>query len=173
MNALPDSYSDAPFERGDAMLSSHQLARFARMEQDGVDLRLRFRALTSAHQYFHGPGGLKYLSVSDALDDGGIEAVFMGVRIRFQMVLIFNDAYEPRGRAICTHCHRTYGHPVQENLGGFIFDRDGVTDLEPGVDGRPISLETNADHIVLAFLDQAFAANRDNLSQHRSAWPAA
>jgi hypothetical protein len=149
------------------MLSRHQLARFARMEEEGADLRQRFRALTSAHQYFHGPGGLKSLSVSDALDDGGIEAVFMGVRIRFQMVLIFNDAFEPRGRAICTYCHSTYGQPLQDNLGGFVFDRDGVTDLEPGADGEPISLAANAEQIVLAFLEEAFAANRDALGQGR------
>jgi hypothetical protein len=138
------------------------------MEQEGAALRQRFRALTSAHEYFHGPGALKFMSVSDALDDGGIEAVFMGVRIRFQMVLIFNDAFEPRGKVICTHCHRIYGHPVQDNLGGFTFDNEGITDLEHGDDGRPISLETDADQIVLTFLEEAFAANRDGLERARA-----
>lgn len=146
------------------MLSRHQLARFARMEQEGADLRQRFRLLTAAHQYFHGPGALRFLSVSDALDDGGIEAVFMGVRVRFQMMLIFNDAFEPRGRVICTHCHHTYGHPVQDQLGSFTFDRDGLTDLVPDDGEPPISLGADADRIVLRFLEAAFAANRDGLA---------
>jgi hypothetical protein len=151
----------APFERGAAMVSRHQLARFARIEQEGEDLRMRFRGLTSAHQYFHGPGALKFLSVSDTMDDGAIEAVFMGIRIRFQMVLFFNDALEPRGRVICTHCHRLFGSLAHDNLGGFIFDSDGVTDLESCADGQRISLNANADQIVLTFLDRAFAANRN------------
>jgi hypothetical protein len=147
------------------MLSRHQLARFSRMEQEGADLQRRFRALTSAHQYFAGPGGLKFLSVSDAQDDGGIEAVFLGVRIRFQMVLIFNDAFEPRGRVICTQCQGTFDHTGCKNLGGFIFDRDGMTDLEDCSDGPGISLENNAEQIVLVFLEKAFAANRNGLHQ--------
>jgi hypothetical protein len=142
------------------MLSRHQLAQFSRMEQEGADLRVRFRGLTAAHQYFHGPAALKFLSVSDVLNDGAIEAVFMGVRIRFQMVLIFNDAFEPRGRVICTHCHQTYGPQMQTLLGGFTFDSEGMTDLENNVDGQPISLETNAQQIVLTFLERAFVSNR-------------
>jgi hypothetical protein len=145
------------------MVFRHQLARFSRMEQDGPDLRVRFNALTSAHLYFHGPGALKCISISDALDDGGIEAVFLGVRIRFQMVLFFNDAFEPRGRVICTHCHRTFGYPVQEELGGFTFSSDGITDLEAGSIGLPVSLATNAEQIVIFFLEKAFAANRTGL----------
>lgn len=142
------------------MVFRRQLARFSQMEQQGPELRRRFRALTMAHQYFHGPGALKLLSVSDALDDGSIEAVFVGVRIRFQLVLIFNDAFEPRGRVICTHCHATFGAPVQDEIGAFTFDSDGVTDLESCAEGQPISLENNAGQIVLTFLEKAFAANR-------------
>jgi hypothetical protein len=137
------------------------------MEQEGADLRQHFRALTSAHQYFHGPGALRFLSVSDDVNDGGIEAIFMGVRIRFQMVLYFDDEFEPRGRVICTHCHRTNGKPVQENIGGFTCNRDGVTDLPAAPGGQPVSLEADADHIILTFLEAAFAANRDGLKQAR------
>jgi hypothetical protein len=145
------------------MVFRRQLARFSQMEQQGPELQRRFRALTAAHQYFHGPGELKLLSVSDALDDGGIEAVFLGVRIRFQLVLIFNDAYEPRGKVICTYCHHTFGEPMQEQIGTFIFDSDGITDLESLAEGPPISLENNAGQIVLTFFEKAFSANRCGL----------
>jgi hypothetical protein len=145
------------------MVFRHQLARFSQMEQEGPDLRVRFNTLTLAHQYFHGPGALKCMSISDALDDGAIEAVFLGVRIRFQMVLIFNDADEPRGRVICTHCHRTFGHRVQDELGGFTFRSDGITDLDAGSVELPVSLATNAEQIVMLFFEKAFAANRAGL----------
>jgi hypothetical protein len=145
------------------MVFRHQLARFSRMAQEGPDLRVRFNGLTSAHQYFHGPGALKSMSVSDALDDGGVEAVFLGVRIRFQMVLIFDDAFEPRGKVICTHCHHTFGHLVQEELGAFTFGSDGITDLDAGRGGLPVSLGTDAEQIVLFFFERAFAANRTGL----------
>lgn len=142
------------------MAIQDQLLRFARMEREGAELRVRFEALTSAHSYFQGPAALKSISVSDALDDGSIEAVFMDVRIRFQMLMIFNDAFEPRGRAICTHCHGTYGSPIQETLGGFTFDTEGITDLETCIDGQTIRLRESAPQIILTFLERAMAANR-------------
>lgn len=141
------------------MPAHEQLLRFTQMEQDGPQLRSRFKSLTAAHGYFQAHG-LKSISVSDELDDGGIEVVFMEVRIRFQMLMIFNDAFEPRGRVLCTHCHGTYGDAVQEKLGGFVFNIDGVTDLETGIDGQVTTLERSAPQIVLTFLERAMAANR-------------
>lgn len=142
------------------MLSHDRLSRFAQMEMEGERLRGRFAALTSAHGYFHGPGALKSISVSDPRDDGSIEAVFLDVRIRFRMVVIFGDSFAPRGRVICMHCHSAYGHPVQASLGAFTFDADGVTDLDGGTDGQPLTLRGGAPHIILTFLERAFAANR-------------
>lgn len=141
------------------MPAQEQLLRFTQMEQDGAQLRSRFKALTSAHGYFQAHG-LKSISVSDELDDGGIEVVFMEVRIRFQMLMMFNDAFEPRGRVFCTHCHCLYGEPVQEKLGGFIFDTEGATDLDTCVEGQVVTLERSAPQIVLTFLERAMAANR-------------
>jgi hypothetical protein len=142
------------------MPTNAQLFRFSQMEQDSPELRFRFSALTSAH-YFFQSNGLKSISVSDADEGGSIEAVFMNVRIRFQLLMIFSDSFEPRGRVICTHCHGIHGLPVQEDkLGGFTFDTNGVTDLAPGVDGEPMVLEHSAPQIVLTFLERAMAANR-------------
>jgi hypothetical protein len=137
-----------------------QLFRFSQMEQDGPELRFRFGALTSAHHFFQS-NGLKSISVSDAHDDGSIEAVFMNVRIRFQLLMIFSETHEPRGRVICTHCRGIHGPPVQEDkLGGFTFDTHGVTDLASHVDGEAMVLERSAPQIVLTFLERAMAANR-------------
>jgi hypothetical protein len=130
------------------------------MEQDGPELRALFGALTSAHHFFQS-NGLKSISVSDAHDDGSIEAVFMNVRIRFQLLMIFNERNEPRGRVICTHFHGINSRPVEEDkLGMFTFDTIGLTDLAPYVDGEAMVLERNAPHIILTFLERAMAANR-------------
>ena len=99
-----------------------------------------FAALTSAHELFPGAMGSSPSRCRMTLDDGGIEVVFMDVRIRFQMMMMFNDAFEPRGRVVCTHCHCAYGSPVQDKLGGFTFDREGITDLETCLDSPAILL---------------------------------
>ncbi len=142
------------------MLSQDRLLRFSQMERGGEQLRGCFAALTSAHHYFHGAAALRSVSVSDPSDDGSIEAVFMEVRIRFRMLLMFSDDFDPRGRVTCTHCHRAYGYPVEDCLGAFTFDAEGVTDLEHGIDGKLITLHADAPHIVLAFLERAIAHNR-------------
>lgn len=141
------------------MSAQAQLMRFLRMEQEGAQLRDRFAALTSAHSYLQGKG-LKSISVSDALDDGSIEAVFMDVRIRFQLLMVFNDVLEPRGQVVCTHCHRAYGSPVQEKLGSFTFDTEGSTDLETCIDGHAVMLHGGAPKIVLLFLERAMTSSR-------------
>lgn len=142
------------------MLSHDRLSRFSQMESEGEQLRGRFEALTAAHRYFHGPGALKSISVSDPREDGSIEAVFLDVRICFQLLMIFSDGFEPRGRVICTHRHAAYGYSLDNCLGAFTFDADGVTDLDSGVDNRAVTLQGGAPHIVLAFLERAIAANR-------------
>lgn len=142
------------------MLSQDRLLRFSQMERDGEQLRARFAALTSAHRYFHGAAALRAVSVSDPRDDGSIEVVFLDVRIRFRMLLMFSDDFYPRGRVTCTHCHCAYGYPVEDSLGAFTFDADGVTDLEHGIDGKVITVQADAPQIVLYFLERAVAHNR-------------
>jgi hypothetical protein len=141
------------------MQAHDQLVRFSQMQLAGPSLRVRFDALTSAHSFFQRQA-LKSISVSDALDDGSIEAVFLDVRIRFQIMMIFNDAFEPRGKVVCTHCHSAYGFAVQQNLGGFTFDAEGNTDLETCLDSPAIMLNEGAPQIILTFLERAMAANR-------------
>jgi hypothetical protein len=136
-----------------------QLARFSQMQQASAPLRVRFRALTSSHVFFQ-EHALESISVSDALDDGSIEAVFMEVRVRFQLLMIFNDAFEPRGKVVCTQCHSIHGSPVQDILGGFTFDTEGMTDLEICLDGQAIMLDEGAPQIILAFLARAMSADR-------------
>jgi hypothetical protein len=142
------------------MLSRDTSLRFARMERDAARLRGRFKALTSAHSYFHEHDMLKSVSVSDAASSGYIDATFIDVRIRFQLLMIFGDDLEPRGRVVCMHCHTTYGFLCQESLGGFTFDMHGMTDLESGIDGGGIGLDQCAPQIILMFLERAFGANR-------------
>jgi hypothetical protein len=142
------------------MLSQDRQTRFSPMERQGEHLRRRFAALTSAHHYFHGLGALKSISVSDARDDGSIDVVFLDVRIRFQLLMIFSDRFAPRGRVVCTHCHAASGDSPDNCLGAFTFDADGVSDLESGVDGQAVTLQIGAPHVVLAFLERAIAANR-------------
>ena len=98
--------------------------------------------------------------MSDPRDDGSIEAVFLDVRIRFQLLMIFSEGFQPRGRVICTHRHAAYGRSLDDCLGAFIFDADGVTDLDSGIDGQAVTLQGCAPQIVLAFLERAIAANR-------------
>jgi hypothetical protein len=142
------------------MLSQDRSLRFARMERDAAHLRGRFKALTSAHSYFHEHAMLKSVSVSDAVGNGYIDATFIDVRIRFQLLMIFGDDLEPRGRVVCMHCHTTYGYLAQESLGSFTFDVHGKTDLESGVDGHGVALDACAPQIILMFLERAFGANR-------------
>ena len=142
------------------MLSHDRLSRFLQMERHAAQLRERFDGLTSAHSYFQGRAALKSISVSDACDDGCIDTVFMGVRLRFQLLMMFSDSFEPRGRVVCLHCHSTYGQLALESLGAFTFDSEGVTDLEAGIDGQPVTLHVGAPQIILMFLERALAANR-------------
>jgi hypothetical protein len=142
------------------MLSHDRSLRFARMERDAARLRERFKALTSAHSFFHQHAVLKSVSVSDPFRGGYIDATFMDVRIRFQLLMIFGDDFEPRGRVVCMHCHTTYGFPAQESLGAFTFDAQGMTDLDSGIDGQSVALDACAPQIVLMFLERALGANR-------------
>jgi hypothetical protein len=143
------------------MLSQDRSLRFARMERDAARLRGQFKALTSAHSYFHEHAMLKSVSVSDAAGGACIDATFIDVRIRFQLLMIFGDDLEPRGRVVCMHCHTTYGYLAQQSLGGFTFDAHGVTDLDSGIDGHGVTLDACAPQIILMFLERAFGANRN------------
>lgn len=142
------------------MLSQDRLSRFLQMEQDAAQLRARFDELTSAHGFFHGHAALKSISVSDTFDEGCIDVLFLDVRLRFRLLMIFSDDFEPRGRVICQHCHSTYGVLVRQQLGAFTFDCAGTTDLQSGVDGHPLALRSGAPHIILNFLERALDANR-------------
>jgi hypothetical protein len=164
MKDISDGYSESILgelrSKEQPMLSHDRSLRFARLERDAARLRGQFRALTSAHSYFHEHAVLKSVSVSDAVGGSYIDATFIDVRIRFQLLMIFGDDFEPRGRVVCMHCHTTYGHLAQESLGGFTFDAQGVTDLDGGIDGHAVALDACAPQIVLMFLERAFGANR-------------
>lgn len=139
----------------------HELSlRFIRMEKAAPDLYAAFNALTRAHHYFQGAGTLRSISVSDVLDNGAIEATFQGVRVKFELLLVFGPDRSPRGRVVCIQCHETYGCPVQVPLGAFTYGEDGVTDLEPDRDGNFPRIDANAPAIVLRFLDAAIHANK-------------
>ncbi|NHZ37478.1 hypothetical protein [Massilia rubra] len=134
--------------------------KFQEMDKQAARLREAFSALTTAHQVFQGAGALRSISVSDQFDDDSIEATFNGVRIKFQMLLIFGADRRPRARAVCIHCHCTYGAPMQVLLGAFTFGSDGMTDLDPDVEGNFPRMDTDAPAIVLRYLEAAFAANK-------------
>lgn len=142
------------------MIDEDQAARFRRMQESGPRLLQAFMALTQAHNYFQGEGQLKTVSVSDVLDNGCIEATFQGVRINFAPVPVFSASRAPRGRVIVMNCHCTYGTAVQDHLGSFTYDADGVTDLDPDLEGNFPRLSSEAPEIVLRFLDAAFLANK-------------
>lgn len=141
------------------MLLHDRLSRFVQMQGDAAQLHARFAALTAAHGYFHGRA-LTSISVSDASDNGCIDAIFMGVRLRFQLLMMFSDTAELRGRVVCLHCHSTYGALVRESLGAFTFDAAGTTDLEAGIGGPLLTLHADAPQIILVFIERALAANR-------------
>ena len=141
------------------MINPEQAARFAMLEQAAPELRRAFEALTSAHMYFQGAGALRTLSVSDVLDNGSIEATFQGVRIKFELLLVFGSEGGARGRVVCIQCHCTYGQARQDVLGAFTFGEDGQTDLPPDAAGAYPNLHRHAPAIVLHFLDAALRAN--------------
>lgn len=142
------------------MIAHEQLLRFSRLEQASPRLHQSFNALTRAHAYFQGTGGLKSVSVSDVLDNGSIEATFQGARIKFELLLTLAPDRSPLGRVVCMRCHSTYGVPVQDLLGAFTFSEDGVTDLEPDRDGSFPRIDAHAPAIILRFLEAALHANR-------------
>jgi len=142
------------------MIDREVLNKFQQMEKAAPALRQGFAALTAAHQVFQGSLGLRSISVSDAHDDESIEATFNGVRIKFKLLLIFGADRRPRARVACINCHSTYGKPVQEALGAFTFGPDGMTDLDPDVEGNFPRIDTDAPSIVLRFLEAAVSVNR-------------
>jgi hypothetical protein len=142
------------------MIDLELAPRLQRMERAAPQLHAGFGALTQAHRYFQGGGALHSMSVSDVLDNGTIEATFLGVRIKFELLLVFGPDRSPRGRIVCIQLHGTYGRPAQEALGAFSFDVDGMTDLGPDHAGRFPNLHQDSADIVLYFIDLAFHANR-------------
>ncbi|MDB5995594.1 MAG: hypothetical protein JWP42_2730 [Pseudomonas sp.] len=142
------------------MIDIEQARKFREVEKLAPRLREGFAALTRAHQVFQGPAKLRTISVSDQLDDDSIEATFNGVRIKFKLLLIFGSDRRPRGRVACLHCHGTYGKPVQAALGGFTFGPDGITDLDPDVEGNFPHMDADAPTIILRYLEAAMVANK-------------
>jgi hypothetical protein len=142
------------------MIEREQAARFLRLERAAPELYSAFQALTRAHAFFQGPGALRSISVSDVLDNGSIEATFQGVRIKFAPLLMLGTDRSPRVRVVCMQCHCTYGDAVQETLGSFTYGEDGVTDLEPDVEGNFPRIDAQGATIVLRFLEAAIHANR-------------
>lgn len=142
------------------MIDDELVARFRSMDAAAPQLMRMFELLTRAHVFFQGPIGLRTISVSDVLENGSIEATCQGARIKFELLPIFAYERTPLGRVVCMHCHCIYGQPVQDVLGSFIFDEDGVTDLAPDAGGAFPRMDRDAPEIVLRFLYAAFNANR-------------
>lgn len=142
------------------MIDEELVFRFRNMDGSAPSLMRMFNSLTRAHMFFQGPVGLRTISVSDVLENGSIEATFHGVRIKFEMLLMFGPDRGPRARVVVMQCHCTYGEPVQDLLGSFNFDEEGVTDLLCDTDGNYPRMDRHAPDIVLRFLDAAFSANR-------------
>ena len=142
------------------MIDRELALKFQEMEKMAPRLRDGFAALTTAHQVFQGSAGLRSISVSDTHSDESIEATFNGVQVKFKLMLIFGPDRKPRARIVCIHCHSTYGRPVQAMLGSFTFGPDGITDLEPDVEGNFPRIDADAPSIVLRFLDAAIVANK-------------
>ncbi|NHZ80862.1 hypothetical protein F2P44_16500 [Massilia sp. CCM 8695] len=94
-------------------------------------------------------GALRAISVPDQFDHDSIEATFNGVRIKFQMLPICGADRRPRARVVCMYCHCTYGEPAQVVLGAFTFGPDGMTDLDPDVEGNFPRMDADAPAIVL------------------------
>jgi len=142
------------------MIDREQVLKFQEMEKLAPRLREGFAALTQAHGAFQGKLGLRSVSVSDELEDESIEATFNGVRIKFKLLLVFGADRRPRARVACIHCHCTYGAAEQVPLGAFTFGPDGITDLDPDVEGNFPRMDADAPAIVLRYLEAAFAANK-------------
>ena len=142
------------------MIDEHQVLRFRSMDSAAPRLMRMFNSLTRAHMFFQGAVDLRTISVSDVLENGSIEATFHGVRIKFEPLLVFGPDRQPRARVVVMHCHCTFGLPIQDLLGSFHFDDDGVTDLLCDTDGQFPRMDSDAPEIVLRFLDAAMDANR-------------
>jgi hypothetical protein len=142
------------------MIDREQHLRFSRLEKSVPGLHQAFNTLTAAHAYFQGPGELKSVSVSDACEDGSIEATFNGIRIRFELLLTVDYRQMPLGRVVCSQCHGLDCTALQTFLGDFTFGVEGETDCEPAADGAVRRLDTGAPWIILNFLGKALEANR-------------
>jgi hypothetical protein len=142
------------------MIDREQHQRFSRLEKSVPGLHQAFNTLTSAHSYFQGPGALRSISVSDAFEDGSIEATFNGIRIRFELLLTVDYQQMPLGRVVCNQCHGLDCAALQTFLGDFTFGAEGETDFEPAADGAARRLDSGAPWIILNFLDKALEANR-------------
>lgn len=142
------------------MLDRNLSSRFAEMDRCAPLLLAEFGRLTGAHMEFQRSPKLKSISVSDTFPDGSIEAMFNGVRIKFQPLLIFDAERRPRARVICIHRHCCYGDPMETFLGEFSLNPDGDTDFAPDHEGRFPRISDSAPWIILHFLEMAMVANR-------------
>lgn len=142
------------------MINPEQLHQFNELDKMAPRLRERFSALTQAHKIFQGAAALRTMSVSDLLDDDSIDATFHGVRIKFKLLLTFGCDHRPRGRVVCLHCHCTHGKPMQDSIGAFTFGPDGITDLDPDIEGNVPRMDADPSAIVLRYLEAALLANK-------------
>ena len=119
-------------------------------------LRAIFSSLSSAHAAFQAAGALRFISVSDMSERDTIEATFHGTRIKFQLICALSAEGKPIGHVVCMHCHCTFGTAVQDYLGDFSYDTEGLT-LPDGQQSDDNSLK--ATRIVMRFLEAALHAS--------------
>lgn len=141
------------------MVDDELVTRIRSMDAAAPRLMRMFNLLTRAHMFFQGPINLRTISVSDVMENGSIEATFQGVSVKFELLLVFSFDRRPLGRVLCMHCHCAYGTHVQNLLGAFTFDEDGVTNLAPDQEGGRLRMDSDAPEIVLRFLNAAFDSN--------------
>jgi hypothetical protein len=141
------------------MIAHDEALRFFNMNEQAAGLRDTFSALTAAHLVFQQSDLLKSISVSDTLEDGSIDVMFNGIRIKFRMLLTVGDDRDLRGRVVCTYFHLTNGAPEYMALGAFSFDGQGDTDLPNDATGVAPSMREDGPGIILKYLSKAIGAN--------------
>jgi hypothetical protein len=122
--------------------------RFTRLAQVFAGFVERARYLVQEKSPF------KALKLEVSADGNCLDAIFAGIRVRFQLLPGYGEDRSVRGRVMCSR--QIPGlYKDSDILGSFTFLGNANTDFEAEPGHDPIELEYDADKIVLYFVDLA------------------
>lgn len=114
----------------------------------------KFRAFFESGKWLTEPQSIIALQLQEQFEDNYFEILYLGMRLRFQLIVSFdkNSLLEPK--VICTKHQPPYAD-IGVHVGSFSYTGPGFTDFEVDAGHDPIHIEESAGEIMLHFINLA------------------